>query len=87
MKNISIILITLLFIGCGQKQNDYIFVTKQCVVDSIYEQQRSTIEVDRKYWLVTDCGKISIQSDKLRLNKGDTIMLSGVKKTESYDNR
>jgi hypothetical protein len=80
MKNISIGLIAIAFVGCSQKRNDYVFVAKQCVVDSVYEQQRSTIEVDRKYWLVTDCGNISILSDPLRLSKGDTIMMCGVKK-------
>ena len=81
MKKILFALMALVFIGCGEKRGGFVFAAKSCVIDTVYEQQRSTIEFDRKYWVVTDCGKFSVMSG-FRLNKGDTVVLSVIKNVE-----
>jgi hypothetical protein len=74
MKKI-LILLTIILLGCGQEGKMYATSSKKCVVDSIYEQQKSTIEIDRRYTIVTECGEYPITTNRLRIKKGDTIII------------
>ena len=71
-----ILLLTILIVGCGPKSDRFEIYDKKCVVDSIYEVQRSTIEFDKRYSVVTDCGKYPLTTNNLRIKKGDTIIFS-----------
>ena len=71
-----ILLLTILIVGCGPKSDRFEIYDKKCVVDSIYEVQRSTIEFDKRYSVVTDCGEYPLTTNKLRIKKGDTIIFS-----------
>lgn len=73
---IILILIIIPIIGCGPRKNNFEVFQKKCVVDSIYEVQRSTIEFDKKYSVITDCGEYPITSNNLRIKKGDTVIFS-----------
>jgi hypothetical protein len=75
MKIISILVI-IPIIGCGPNKDKFQVFEKKCVVDSIYEVQRSTIEFDKKYSVITDCGEYPITSNNLRIKKGDTVIFS-----------
>lgn len=79
MKKIAIVLIVLLATACGRKQKRVQY-SKECVVDSIYQLQRSTIEFDKKFVIVTDCGSTTLTTENPRIKKGDTIILVGFKK-------
>jgi len=71
-----IFLLTILIVGCGPKSDRFEIYDKKCVVDSIYEVQRSTIEFDKRYSVVTDCGEYPLTTNNLRIKKGDTIIFS-----------
>lgn len=72
-----ILLIAILTIaGCGPKSERFEIYDKKCVVDSIYEVQKSTIEFDKRYSVVTDCGEYPLTTNNLRIKKGDTIIFS-----------
>jgi hypothetical protein len=71
-----ILLLTILIVGCGPKSDRFEIYDKKCVVDSIYEVQRSTIEFDKRYSIVTDCGEYPLTTNNLRIKKGDTIIFS-----------
>jgi hypothetical protein len=71
-----ILLLTILIVGCGPKSDRFEIYDKKCVVDSIYEVQRSTIEFDKRYSVVTDCGEYPLTTNNLRIKKGDTIIFS-----------
>ena len=71
-----ILLVTILIVGCGPKSDRFEIYDKKCVVDSIYEVQRSTIEFDKRYSVVTDCGEYPLTTNNLRIKKGDTIIFS-----------
>lgn len=72
-----ILLIAILIIaGCGPKSERFEIYDKKCVVDSIYEVQKSTIEFDKRYSVVTDCGEYPLTTNNLRIKKGDTIIFS-----------
>jgi len=73
---IILILVIIPIIGCGPRKNNFVVLQKKCIVDSIYEVQRSTIEFDKKYSVITDCGEYPITSNNLRIKKGDTIIFS-----------
>lgn len=67
---ICIIMLTLLTSCYQQKTLKY--KTENCVIDSVYKRERSTIEIDNKYILETSCGKIGTKS---QYEKGDTIKI------------
>lgn len=71
-----LLLLTILIVGCGPKSDRFEIYDKKCVVDSIYEVQRSTIEFDKRYSVVTDCGEYPLTTNNLRIKKGDTIIFS-----------
>ena len=71
-----IFILTILIVGCGPKSDRFEIYDKKCVVDSIYEVQRSTIEFDKRYSVVTDCGEYPLTTNNLRIKKGDTIIFS-----------
>lgn len=71
-----ILLIAILIVGCGPKSESFEIYDKKCVVDSIYEVQKSTIEFDKRYSVVTDCGEYPLTTNNLRIKKGDTIIFS-----------
>ena len=71
-----ILLLAILIAGCGPKSDRFEIYDKKCVVDSIYEVQRSTIEFDKRYSVVTDCGEYPLTTNNLRIKKGDTIIFS-----------
>ena len=71
-----IFLLTILIVGCGPKSERFEIYDKKCVVDSIYEVQKSTIEFDKRYSVVTDCGEYPLTTNNLRIKKGDTIIFS-----------
>ena len=73
MKKI-LILLTIILLGCEQKGKIYT-TSKKCVVDSVYEQPKSTIEIDRRYTIVTECGEYPITTNRLKIKKGDTIII------------
>lgn len=75
MKMILLIAI-LIIVGCGPKSERFEIYDKKCVVDSIYEVQKSTIEFDKRYSVVTDCGEYPLTTNNLRIKKGDTIIFS-----------
>jgi hypothetical protein len=79
---IKIILpLAIIFVGCNHK-NKFTTVSTKCVVDSVYEVQRSTIEFDKRYTLVTDCGEYPITTNNLRIKKGDTLVFSKIVKAK-----
>jgi len=69
-------LIVILTIGCGPKSKRFEIYDKKCVVDSIYEVPKSTIEFDKRYSVVTDCGEYPLTTNNLEIKKGDTIIFS-----------
>lgn len=71
-----LLLLTILIVGCGPKSDRFEIYDKKCVVDSIYEVQKSTIEFDKRYSVVTDCGEYPLTTNNLRIKKGDTIIFS-----------
>ena len=73
---IILMLIIVLVIGCGPKRSNFTILEKKCVVDSIYEVQKSTIEFDKRYSIVTDCGEYPLTSNNLKIKKGDTVIFS-----------
>jgi len=75
----KIILASIILFGCNHK-NKLTTVNTKCVVDSIYEVPRSTIEFDKKYSLVTDCGEYPITTNNLKIKEGDTIVFSKIVK-------
>lgn len=75
----KIILASIILVSCNQNKRFDVVKTK-CVVDSIYEVPRSTIEFDKKYSIVTDCGEYPITSNRLRIKKGDTLIFSKIVK-------
>ena len=75
-----ILLLTILIVGCGPKSDRFEIYDKKCVVDSIYEVQRSTIEFDKRYSIITDCGEYPITTNRLRIKKGDTLIFSKIVK-------
>jgi hypothetical protein len=74
MKKI-LILLTIILLGCEQKGKIYKTSSKKCVVDSVYEQPKSIIEIDRRYTIVTECGEYPITTNRLKIKKGDTIII------------
>jgi hypothetical protein len=70
-----ILLLVIILLGCGQEGKRYTTLSKKCVVDSVYEQPKSTIEIDRRYTIVTECGEYPITTNRLRIKKGDTIII------------
>ena len=70
-----ILLLVIILLGCGQEGKMYATSSKKCVVDSVYEQPKSTIEIDRRYTIVTDCGEYPISTNHIRIKKGDTIII------------
>ena len=79
MKKIYIRLIALIVTACDQRYKETVY-RKECVVDSIYQMQRSTIEVDKKFVIVTDCGSTTLTTENPRMKKGDTIIMMEVKR-------
>lgn len=71
----TIFILAIVLAGCGQKSKRLETVNKKCVVDSVYEQVKSTIEIDKRYTIVTDCGEYPISANRLRIKKGDTIII------------
>jgi hypothetical protein len=71
-----LLLIAILIVGCGPKSKRFEIYDRKCVVDSIYEVQKSTIEFDKRYSVVTDCGEYSLTTNNLQIKKGDTIIFS-----------
>ena len=67
---IYIIMLTLLTSCYQQKKLKY--KTENCVIDSIYKRERSSLEIDNKYILETNCGKIGTKDI---YKKGDTIKI------------
>ena len=78
---IKIILpLAIIFGGCSYKNDRFTTVRTKCVVDSVYEVQRSTIEFDKRYSIITDCGEYPITTNRLRIKKGDTLIFSKIVK-------
>lgn len=76
MIKILILLLSITLFGCVQKHK-LKSVDKKCIVDSVYEVERSTLDINKRYSVLTDCGE-SITT-KIRLKKGDTLLF--IKKT------
>lgn len=72
----TLLFLTILIIGCGPKKDKLRMIEKKCVVDSIYEVQKSTIEFDKRYSVVTECGEYHLTTNNLRIKKGDTVIFS-----------
>jgi hypothetical protein len=66
---IILILMIIPIVGCGPNKDKFQVFEKKCVVDSIYEVQKSTIEFDKRYSIVTDCGEYPIRTNNLRVKK------------------
>lgn len=73
-KIIKIAFICILTASCGNKSNDAGNLYHKCVIQNIEEIERSSIEVERKYIIDTDCGK-SITETNQGLKVGDTIII------------
>ena len=70
---ISLVLISL--VSCNSsKSNDVGTLYHKCVIKNIKEIERSSIEIERKYIIDTDCGK-SITKTNQGLKVGDTIII------------
>ena len=76
MKNklIKITLVGMLLASCNNKSNDVGHVYNKCVINDIEQLERSSIEIDNKYIIYTDCGK-SITKTNQGLKVGDTIII------------
>lgn len=76
MIKILLLLLSITLFGCVQKHK-LKSVYKNCIVDSVYEVERSTLDIDKRYSVLTDCGEFI--TTKIRLKKGDTLLF--IKKT------
>lgn len=75
MKNIikiSLILISL--VSCNNESNDAGPLYHKCVIQNIEEIERSSLDIEKKYIIDTDCGK-SITKTNQGLKVGDTIII------------
>ena len=75
MKNIvkfSLILISIT--SCNNKSNDVGNYHHKCVIQNIEEIERSSLDIEKKYIIDTDCGK-SITKTNQNLKVGDTIII------------
>lgn len=72
MKKILYILSVVVLTSCYQNRKPSLEKVEYCIVDSVYKKEKSTIEIDDKYVLVTKYGKIV---SKEKFKKGDTIKI------------
>ena len=71
---IKLTFISLLLIACNNKSKDAGDYYHKCVIQNIEQLERSTIEIDNKYIISTDCGKYITKINK-GLKVGDTIII------------
>lgn len=69
---LSLVLISL--VSCNNKSNDVGPLYHKCIIQNIEEIERSSIDIERKYIIDTDCGK-SITKTNQVLKVGDTIII------------
>lgn len=72
MKKIIYILLLTILTSCYQHRKPSLDKVEYCIVDSVYEKEKSTIDIDDKYVLVTKYGKITSRE---KLKNGDTIKI------------
>jgi uncharacterized lipoprotein NlpE involved in copper resistance len=73
----KIIKLSLVFISlasCNNKSNDVGTLYHKCVIQNIKEIERSSLDIEKKYIIDTDCGK-SITKTNQGLKVGDTIII------------
>jgi hypothetical protein len=63
-----------LLTACNNKSKDVGDCYHKCVIQNIEKLERSTIEIDDKYIIHTDCGKSTIKNNK-NFKVGDTIII------------
>ena len=73
-KIIKIAFIFILTTSCDNESNDVGTSYHKCVIRNIEEIEKSSIEVENKYIIFTDCGK-SITKTNQNLKVGDTIII------------
>ena len=73
-KLIKMTFVGILLVSCNNKSNDVGHVYNKCVINDIEQLERSSIEVENKYIIHTDCGK-SITKTNQDLKVGDTIII------------
>ena len=72
MIKILYILLLAILTSCYQNRKPSLEKVEYCIVDSVYKKEKSTIEIDDKYVLVTKYGKITSRE---KFKKGDTIKI------------
>ena len=72
MKKILYILLLAILTSCYQNRKPSLEKVENCIVDSVYKREKSTIEIDDYYILFTKYGKI-VSREKFK--KGDTIKI------------
>jgi len=72
MKKLLYISLLAILTSCYQNRKPSLYKVEYCIVDSVYKKEKSTIEIDDKYVLVTKYGKIT---SKEKFKKGDTIKI------------
>lgn len=72
MSKIFYILLVITLTSCYQHRKPSLDMVQYCIVDSVYKKEKSTIDIDDKYVLVTKYGKITSRE---KLKNGDTIKI------------
>jgi hypothetical protein len=73
-KIIKIAFICILTVSCNNESNDVGPLYHKCVIRNIEEIERSSIEIEKKYIIDTDCGKSTTKTNQ-HLKVGDTIII------------
>lgn len=72
MKKLLYIPLLAILTSCYQNRKPSLNIVEYCIVDSVYKKEKSTIEIDEKYVLVTKYGNITSRE---KFKKGDTIKI------------
>jgi hypothetical protein len=71
---LKIMFVCMLLVSCNNKSNDVGNVYHKCVIHNIEQLEQSSIDVEKKFIIYTDCGK-SITKTNQGLKVGDTIII------------
>ena len=73
-KIIKIVFFCILTVSCNNESNDVGPLYHRCVIQNIKEIEKSSLDIEKKYIIDTDCGK-SITKTNQGLKVGDTIII------------
>jgi hypothetical protein len=72
IKNMFYLSMLIILTSCYNKQKPLEYKSEYCIIDSVYKRERSSLEIDNKYILETNCGKVGTKDI---YKKGDTIKI------------